>query len=84
MLDLRLSAGSVGVTSSPAARASAPGPVAVFNLCVAVTGAGLNTVRVVYNQVVDVVVEVRVGLPVVAPVALLLVQVLVLCTEPRC
>ncbi len=82
MLDLRLSAGAVGVTA-PAARASALGPVAVFNLCVAVTGAGLDTVRVVHNQVVDVVVEVRVGLPVVAPVAVLLVQVLV-CTEPRC
>jgi hypothetical protein len=55
----------------------------VFNLCVAVTSAGLDTVRVVHDQVVDIVVEIRVSLPVVAPIAVLLVQVLV-CTEPRC
>ncbi len=75
MLDLRLSAGAVGFTA-PAARASAPISVAVFNLCVAVTGAGLDTVRVVHNQI-------RVSLSVMAPVAVLLIQVLV-CTEPRC
>ena len=69
---------------APAACASAPRSVAVFNLCITVTGAGLdNTVRVVHDQVVDIVVEIRVSLPVVATVAILLVQVLV-CTEPRC
>ena len=57
MLDLRLSAGAVGVTA-PAACASAPRSVAVFNLCIAVTDARLNTVRVVYDLVVDIVVEI--------------------------
>ena len=70
--------------TAPAARASAPRSVAVvFNFCVAVTGAGLDTVRVVHNQVVDVVVEIRVSLPVVTTVAVLLIQIFV-CTEPRC
>ena len=82
MLDLRLPTGAVRV-AAPAACASAPRSVAVFNLCIAVTGARLNTVRVVLDKVMDIVVEIRVGLPVVAPVAVLLVQVLV-CTEPRC
>ena len=54
--------------------------VAVFNLCIAIAGARLNTVRVVHDQVVDIVVEIRVSLPVVAAVAVLLVQILV-CTE---
>ena len=76
-----MSAGAVRVTA-PAARASTPRSVAVFDLCVAVTGAKLDTVRVVHDQVVDIVVEIRVSLPVVAPVAVLLIQVLV-CTEPR-
>ena len=61
MLDLRLPAGAVRVTA-PAACASAPRSVAVFNLCVAVTGAGLDTVRVVHDQVVDVIAEIRVSL----------------------
>ena len=82
MLDLRLPMEAVRV-ATPAACASAPRSVAVFNLCVAVTSAGLDTVRVVHDQVVDIVVEIRVSLPVVAPIAVLLVQVLV-CTEPRC
>ena len=80
MLDLRLPTGAVRVTAS-AACASAPRSVAVFNLCVAVTGARLDTVRVVHDQVVDIIVEIRVGLPFVGTVAVLLVQVLV-CTEP--
>jgi hypothetical protein len=67
----------VGVTAS-AACAGAPRSVAVFNLCIAVTGAGLDTV---HDQVVDIVVEIRVSLAVVTTVAVLLVQVLV-CTEP--
>jgi len=71
---------AVGV-AAPAACTSAPGSVAVFNLCIAVTGTGLDTVRVVHDQVVDIVVEICVSLPVVATVAILLVQVLV-CTEP--
>ena len=82
MLDLRLPAGAVGV-AAPAACTSASGSVAVFNLCVAVTGARLNTVRVILDKVVDIVVEIRVSLPVVAPVAVLLIQVLV-CAESRC
>jgi hypothetical protein len=82
VLDLRLPAGAVRVIA-PAACASAPRSVAFFNLCVAVTGAGLDTIRVVRDQVVDVVVEIRVSLPVMAPVAVLLVQVLVR-PEPRC
>ena len=80
MLDLCLPTGAVGVTAS-AACAGAPRSVAVFNLCITVTGAGLDTVRVVHDQVVDIVIEIRVGLPVVATVAILLVQIL-LCTEP--
>ncbi len=82
VLDLRLLTGTVRVTAS-AACAGAPRSVAVFNLCIAVTGAELDTVRVVHDQVVDIVVEIRVSLSVVATVAVLLVQVLV-CTEPRC
>ena len=81
MLDLRLPAGAVRV-AAPAACASAPRSVAVFNLCIAVTGAGLNTVRVVLDKVVDIVVEIRVCLPVMTAVAVLLAQVLV-CTELR-
>ena len=73
-------AGAVGV-AAPAACTIAPGSVAVFNLCIALTGTGLDTVRVVLDKVVDIIVEVRVRLPVVATVAVLLVQVLV-CTEP--
>ena len=80
MLDLRLPAGAVGV-AAPAACTSAPGSVAVFDLCITVTGAGLDAVRVVHDQVVDIIVEIRVSLPVVAAVAILLVQVLV-CAEP--
>ena len=80
MLNLRLPTGAVGVTASTAC-AGAPRSVAVFNLGITVTGAGLDTVRVVHDQVVDIIVEIRVSLPVVATVAVLLVQVLV-CTEP--
>ena len=74
--------GAVRVTA-PAAYSSTPGSVAVFDLCIAVTGARLHTVRVVFDQVVDIVIEIRVCLPVMAPVAVLLVQVLI-CTESRC
>ena len=42
-----------------------------------------DTVRVVDDQVVDIIEEVRVSLPVMAPVAVLLIKVLV-CTESRC
>ena len=80
VLDLCLPTGAVGVTAS-AACAGAPRSVAVFNLCITVTNAGLDTVRVVHDQVVDIIVEVRVSLPVMAAVAILLVQVLV-CAEP--
>jgi hypothetical protein len=62
--------------------ASAPRSITVLDLCVAVTGARLNTVRVILDKVVDIIVEISVCLPVVAPVAILLIQVLV-CTEPR-
>ncbi len=72
MLDLRLPTGAVRV-AAPAACASAPRSVAVFDLCIAVTGARINTVRVVQDQVVDIIVEIRVSFPVVAPVALLLI-----------
>jgi hypothetical protein len=82
MLDLCLPVGAVRVTA-PAACSGAPGSVAVLNLCIAVTGTRLYTVRVVLDKVVDIVLEICVGLPVVAPVAVLLVQVLV-CTESRC
>jgi hypothetical protein len=82
MLDLRLPTGAVRV-SAPAACASAPRSVAVFDLGVAVAGAGLDTVRVVHDQVMDIVVEIRLSLPVVAPVAVLLIKTLV-CAEPRC
>ena len=82
MLDLCLPVGAVGVTA-PATCSSAPGSVAVFDLCIAVTGTRFYTVRVVFDQVVDIVIEIRVGLPIVAPVAVLLVQVLI-CTESRC
>ena len=68
---------------APAACASVSRSVAVFNLCIAVTGARLDTVRVVHDQVVDIIVEIRVSLPIVAPVAVLLIQILV-CTESRC
>ena len=81
MLDLCLPVGAVRVTA-PAACSSAPRCVAVFDLCIAVTGAGLNTVRVIFDQVVDIITEIRGGLPVMTPVAVLLVQVLV-CTESR-
>ena len=82
MLDLRLPAGAVRV-AAPAAYVSAPRSVAVFNLFVAVAGARLDTVRVVFDQVVDIIVEIRVSLPVVTPVAVLLIKILV-CTESRC
>jgi hypothetical protein len=72
VLDLRLPTGAVRV-AAPAACASAPRSVAVFDLCIAVTGARINTVRVVQDQVVDIIVEIRVSFPVVAPVALLLI-----------
>ena len=78
MLDLRLPTGAVGVAAS-AACAGAPRSVAVFDLCIAVTGTRLYTVRVVFDQVVDIIIEIRVGLPFMAPVAVLLVQVLI-CT----
>ena len=54
VLDLRLPAGAVGV-AAPAACTSAPGSVAVFNLCIAVTGTRLDTVRVVLDKVVDII-----------------------------
>ena len=82
MLDLCLTVGAVRVTA-PAACSSAPGFVAVFDLCIAVTGTRLNAVRVIFDQVMDIVIEIRVCLPVVAPVAVLLVQVLI-NTESRC
>ena len=82
MLDLRLPVEAVGVTA-PAACSSAPRSIAVFDLCIAVTGARLYTVRVVFDQVVDIVVEISVSLPVVASVAVLLIQVLV-CTQSGC
>ena len=69
--------------AAPAACSSAPGSVAVFDLCIAVTSAGLYAVRVVFDQVVDIVVEIRVSLAVVTSVAVLLIQIL-LCTESRC
>jgi hypothetical protein len=77
-----VSAGAVGITAS-AACASAPRSVAVSDLCIAVAGARLDTVRVVLDQVMDIIVEICVGLPVVTPVAVLLIQILV-CTESRC
>ena len=84
MLDLCLPVGAVGVTA-PAACSSAPGSVAVFDLCIAVAGTRLYTVRVVFDQVVDIVKEIRIGLPIiVAPVAVLLVQVLICTDESRC
>ena len=73
MLDLCLPTGAVKI-AAPAACASAPRSVAVFNLCIAFAGA---TVRVVLDKVVNIIVEIRVGLPVVTPVAVLLIQVLV-------
>jgi hypothetical protein len=79
---MRLPAGAVRV-AAPAACASAPRFVAVFNLYVAVAGARLDTVRVVSDQVVDIIVEIRVSLPVVTPVAVVLIKILV-CTESRC
>ena len=59
MLDLRLPAEAVGI-AAPAACTSAPGSVAVFNLCIAVTSTRLDTVRVVFDKVVDIIVEIRV------------------------
>ena len=56
MLDLRLSSARVVRINAPAARAST-------SRSIAVTGAGLDTVRVVHDQVVDIVVEIRVSLP---------------------
>ena len=76
MLDLRLPTGAVRI-AAPAACANAPRSVAVIDLCIAVTDTGLDTVRVVLDKVVDIIVEIRVGLPVVTPVAVLLIQVLV-------
>ena len=74
--------GAVRVTA-PAVCSGTPGSVAVFDLCIAVTGTGLYAVRVIFDKVVDVVIEIRVGLPVVATVAVLLLQVFI-CTESRC
>ena len=82
LLNLRLPAGAVRV-AAPAACASAPRSVAVFDLCIAVMGTGLDTVRVVLDKVVDIIAEIRVGFSVVTPVAVLLIQVLV-CTETQC
>ena len=51
---------------------------AVFDLCIAVAGGTrLHTVRVILEKVVDVIVEICERLPIVAAVAILLVQVLV-------
>ena len=74
-----LHVGSVRI-SAPAACASAPRSVAVFDLCIAVMGTGLDTVRVVLDNIIA---EIRVGFSVVTPVAVLLIQVLV-CTETQC
>ena len=82
MLDLRLPAGAVKV-AAPAACASATGSVAVFDLCIAVTSARLDTVRVEHDKVVDIIVEIRISLPVVTPVEVVLLIQLV-CTESRC
>ena len=76
MLNLRLPTGAVRI-AAPAACASAPRSVAVFDLCIAFAGARLDTVRVVLDKVVNIIVEIRVGLPVATPVAVLLIQVLV-------
>ena len=70
MLDMCLPTGAVRIVA-PAACACAPRSVAVFDLCIAVTGARLNTDRVVLYKVVDIIVEIHVGLPVVTPVAAL-------------
>jgi hypothetical protein len=61
--NLRLPTGAVRIAAS-AAFASTPRSVAVFDLCIAVTGTRLDTVRVVFDQVVDIIVEIRVSLPV--------------------
>jgi hypothetical protein len=42
-----------------------------------VAGTGVDTVRVVLDKVVDIVVEIRVSLPVLTTVAILLIQILV-------
>ena len=78
-MDLRLPSEAVRI-AAPAACSSAPRSVAVFSLY---RGARLDTVRVILDKFVDVIVEIRVGLPVVTPVAVLLIQVIV-CTETRC
>jgi hypothetical protein len=71
LLDLRLPT----IAARVAARAAcvcAPRSVAVFDLCIAVASAGLDTVRIVLDKVVNIVVEIRVSLPVLTPVAILL------------
>ena len=82
MLNLRLPARAVGIAASTAC-ASASRSVSVFNICIAVTGTRLETVRVIFDKVADVVVLIGVGLPDVTPVAVLLIQIPV-CTESRC
>ena len=79
MLDLRLSTGAVRI-AAPAACTSNPRSVAIFDLCITVAGIGLDTVRAVLDKVVNIVIEIRECLPVMAPVAVLLVQIL-LCTD---
>ena len=59
MLDLRLSAGAVKI-AAPAACASAPRSVAVLDLCIAVKGARLDTVRVVLDKVAVLLVQILV------------------------
>ena len=73
-----MSAGAVRVTA-PTVCASAPGSIAVFDYCIA----GLHTIRVILDQVVDIIVKIRERLPDVASVAVLLIQVLVRI-EPGC
>ena len=74
VLYLRLPTGTMKV-AAPTACASAPRSITVIDLCIAVTGARLDTVRVVLDKVVDIVVEICISLPVVAPVAVLLIRV---------
>jgi hypothetical protein len=81
-VDLRLSTGAVRI-ASPATCASTPRSVVVFDLCITVAGIRLHTVRVVLDKIVDIILEIRVVLPVVTSVTVLLVQIL-LCTELGC
>jgi hypothetical protein len=75
--------GLVYGSCSPTACASAPRFVTVFDLCITVAGTRLHTVRVVLEKVVDAIVEIHEGLPVVTSVPVLLVQILV-CSESGC